>query len=174
VVLGWTTVILLSIAFAHCQTPPVSQPAPSPALALSSPSNYFLLGSEATASTHPQPAGLAAICLNVGADTCSFTMYSVFFSSGKLIPTTSTTTGVAKVLWSLAMGRVKASIVGLATVGAATTGTATTSAFNGGGGVLLEHVIPKWDRLGVWLGAIEEKNGSNTSTLALIALSWRF
>jgi len=159
-------VALCFVFCAKAQTP-VSQPAPSPA-------NYLLLGSEATASTHPQPAGLAAICLNVGADTCSFTMYSVFFSTGKLIPTTSTTTGLAKVLWSLAMGRVKASIVGLATVGAATTGTATTSAFNGGGGVLLEHVVPKWDRLGVWLGAIEEKNGSNTSTLALMALSWRF
>lgn len=134
------------------------------------PQSFFLLGADGMASTRPRPGGFAAVAVPVGGDTWSYSMYQSYFTAGK--PVTSSTTGLAKRLWSLKLGTVTAHVVGLASVGAAQSGTSTTAAFNGGGGVKLDGLFKSG--LFIWAGAIQDKTGSLNSTQVTFALGKGF
>jgi hypothetical protein len=148
--------------------PQAEQPAPAaPAAPVpAKQSSWVFLGTQSTASTHPQPAGFAAVALPIGSDTWSWSQYSVYLANGK--PVTATTTGLAKKMWCLPW----ACVIGIGTVGSAQSGTSVTAAFNGGGGV---HVpkLGKWP-VALFVGALQVKaaGANQTQVLAALGRSW--
>lgn len=155
-------ILLCSLGYAQT-------PAPQPATVTVSQPSYVFLGSEASVASSPKPAGFAAVALPIGQGTWSYSMYLEYFVNGK--PATSTTTGLAKLLWDFMLGRVKADILGLFTAGATTSGTATTGSVNIGGGIMFENLFPKWKWLDIFVGYLKTTASSMGQDGVVVAIS---
>jgi hypothetical protein len=123
------------IAFAALLSLTLAAQSPAPALP-----NFAGVGSIYSTTQSPKWSGWAALGLPVSqtGQVYSFTLYQAVPVTGKVVPTISTTTGLATIMRTFKASRGTLFIIALGTAGVSTSTTATTGAFAGGGGAFFK------------------------------------